>query len=330
MDLIQTLGELAFASRLRRLSERLMRDVARVYADARLEFEPRWFPVLFLLRGSGPMAVTEMAVTLGVTHPAVNQIAASMERKGLLTSSRDRKDDRRRLLRLTAKGRALGRRLEPVWAEIESATREMLAVEAPGLLQTLGRVERSLDQRSIADRIRAARLARELVRVEIAPYARSLKGAFAKLNREWLEEYFEVEVVDEQVLADPEGTILRDGGRILFALLDGRPIGTVALIRRGPSTFELAKMAVTAQSRGGGVGRRLAIAAIAEARAAGALTLILQTSRKLVAASRLYASLGFTRVPSPSGAPSHYRRPTYTMKLDLRDADSAPANRRKR
>jgi DNA-binding MarR family transcriptional regulator/predicted GNAT family acetyltransferase len=307
-----------------------MRDVARVYAQEDVAFEPRWFPVLFLLRGREPMAVTEIAATLGVTHPAVNQIAAAMERKGLLVSSKDRKDDRRRLLGLSAKGRALGRRLEPVWGEIETATRDLITAEAPGILAALGRIERGLNERSIDDRVRAGRLARELDRVRLVSFTRNLRGAFARLNREWLEDYFEVEPPDEEVLADPEATILRPGGRILFALLDGKPIGTVALIRRDPTTFELAKMAVTAGARGGGVGRRLAVGAIERARADGAATVVLQTSKKLVAANRLYASLGFRRVPSNAPAESPYRRPTYTMKLDLRDAHPVPASRRKR
>ena len=38
MDIIQELGSLAFASRLKRISERLMKDVSRVYAD--LDVDP--------------------------------------------------------------------------------------------------------------------------------------------------------------------------------------------------------------------------------------------------------------------------------------------------
>lgn len=329
MDLIRELGDLAFASRLRRLSERLMRDVASVYAEEKVAFEPRWFPVLFLLRGHSPMAVTEIAATLGVTHPAVNQIAAAMERKGLLVSSRDRSDDRRRLLGLSARGRTLGAQLEPVWNEIESATRDLISQEAPGILDALGRIEQALDSRSIFRRIHDRRTGLDSDRLEIVPYAKRLRSAFARLNREWLDEYFEVEPIDAAVLADPEGTVLRNGGQILFALLDGKPVGTVALIRCDAVTFELAKMAVTAKVRGKGIGRRLALAAVEHARAAGADTLFLRTSRRLQAANRLYESLGFTRIRSEKPTAGSYRRPTYTMKLDLRETPSVPARRKK-
>ena len=316
MDLILALGELAFASRLRRLSDRLMRDVSQVYAACEADFEPRWFPLLYLLRSRSPLAITEIATTLGVTHPAVNQIAAAMSRKGLVVSIRDRRDDRRRLLALSPAGRALAGRLVPVWSEIEAATRELLDAEGTGILASLDRIERSLDRQSVAARVRARR-APDHAAVQIVPYTERLRGAFARLNREWIEEFFTLEPCDEAVLADPEGAIVQPGGAVFFALGAGEPLGTVALLRRDATTFELAKMAVTAAARGGGIGRRLALVAIDHARTAGATRLILFTSKKLVAATRLYRSLGFRPV-RPSRQIAHpYRRPTYAMEMAL-------------
>jgi len=323
VDLILALGELAFASRLRRLSDRLMRDVARVYAAAEADFEPRWFPLLYLLRDRSPLAITEISTTLGVTHPAVNQIAAAMSRKGLLVSSRDGRDDRRRLLALSPAGRTLAGRLRPVWSEIESSTRELLDAEAPGILASLDRIERSLDRQGVAERVRARR-ERARPEVQIVPYSRRLRAAFARLNREWIEEYFTVEPCDEEVLADPEGAIVRRGGAVFFALCAGKPIGTAALLRRDATTFELAKMAVTASVRGGGIGRRLALAAIDHARTAGARRVILLTSNKLVAATRLYRSLGFRPVRLSCRIPNPYRRPSRAMQLDLLEDAGAP------
>jgi GNAT superfamily N-acetyltransferase len=330
VDLIQELGELAFASRLKRLSDRLMRDVAAVYAAHDVEFEPRWFPVLYLLRTRSPMAITEIAATLGVTHPAVNQTAAAMARHGLLISARDRQDDRRRLLALSAKGRALGNRLQPVWAEIETATRALLATEAPDMLAGIERIERSLERQSVAARILAAKSLPAVSEIEIADYAPRWRGDFARLNREWLEEYFTLEPADEAVLEDPERTILQPGGAILFALRAGRPVGTVALIRHDAVTFELAKMAVTRALRGGGIGRRLAQAAIERARECGARRLVLQTSARLAAATHLYYALGFRRARPGLRIPNPYHRPTFAMQLGLGGTPARSVTRRKK
>lgn len=111
MDLLRQLGPLAIASRLRRLTEWLYKDGARIYQEQSLDFEPRWFPLFYLLKKSGRTAVTRAAQSLGLTHPAINQIAGEMSKRELLESFSDKKDKRKRLLRLTQKGKKLYPRL---------------------------------------------------------------------------------------------------------------------------------------------------------------------------------------------------------------------------
>ena len=80
MDLIRQLGPLALASRLRRLTEWLYKDGARIYREQSADFEPRWFPLFYLLKESGSVPVTTAASLLGFSHPAINQIAGQMSR----------------------------------------------------------------------------------------------------------------------------------------------------------------------------------------------------------------------------------------------------------
>jgi len=127
MDLITQLGPLAFASRLKRLADRLMKDVSQLYKDLDLEFEARWFPVVYYLKERDSVPLTTVAQDLGLTHPAVNQVANVLSEKGLLASTRDTEDERRRLLSLTQKGRDTVRTLEPVWEEIAAATADVIA-----------------------------------------------------------------------------------------------------------------------------------------------------------------------------------------------------------
>lgn len=49
MDLIHELGELALATRLKRLSERLSSDVSKIYKESDVDFEAKWFLILSLL-----------------------------------------------------------------------------------------------------------------------------------------------------------------------------------------------------------------------------------------------------------------------------------------
>lgn len=143
------------------------------------------------------------------------------------------------------------------------------------------------------------------------------RADFARLNLEWLRRWFVVEPFDEEVLGDPERHILADGGRVLFALLDGqsggggdgapRAVGTVALRHAGDGVYELTKMAVEPGLRGAGIGRALLDAAIDAYRGIGGRELYLESSSVLEAALRMYESAGFVHHPAPRPG-SHYAR----------------------
>lgn len=129
---------------------------------------------------------------------------------------------------------------------------------------------------------------------------------FERLNLDWLQRYFSVEDIDRRVLGDPQTHILAPGGSVLFALLDGRVVGTVALLRHPGDSYELGKMAVDPDAQGRGIGRRLGLAAIERFRAGGGRELFLESNRRLAPALRLYRSLGFEdRGRKPD---SHYAR----------------------
>lgn len=95
--------------------------------------------------------------------------------------------------------------------------------------------------------------------MRIVDYDDSLGDAFARLNREWLEKYFHVEAIDREMLSDPQSTIIDPGGAILYALSGTEILGTVALKFHGDGTYELTKMAVTAQAQGRGGGTLFAV-----------------------------------------------------------------------
>ena len=153
-DLIQQLGPLALASRLKRLGERLQRDVSQVYRDQKLDFHARWFPVAYLLSQFSDLPVTTVADKLGLTHPAVNQIAGQMSRHGLLTSRTDPDDERRRLLSLTSRGKKMVVKLRPLWVAVETCTSEVIEASGCNLLAGITAVENELDRLQMYDRIR--------------------------------------------------------------------------------------------------------------------------------------------------------------------------------
>ncbi len=315
-NLIDQLEELALASRMRRLSERLMKDVAQIYAEQDVEFKPRWFPVLYCLHDRGSMSVTGLAEALDLTHAAINQIVGEMGRHRLVNQRRDRRDERRRLASLSAAGRRLVPALEPIWDGVRRANAELVVDSGGDLLGCLAAVERQLAEASMYDRVRRYVDGPQPV-PEILDYRPAYKKHFAALNRAWLEECFEVEDDDARLLADPNRLIIRKGGRILFLRLRDEIVGTCALLRRDADQIELAKMVIRTDRRGQGLGRILARAAIDRAREMGARRVVLATSPQLEAAGALYAELGFRREEELPAWAVGYKRPTVVLFLDL-------------
>ena len=80
----------------------------------------------------------------------------------------------------------------------------------------------------------------------------------------------------------------------------GEMLGMVFLRKSGPDAMEIKRLYVVPDGRGTGAGRALVEAAIAEARAAGARSLRLDTTRNLTPAIGLYRNMGFVfRDPYP-------------------------------
>ena len=134
----------------------------------------------------------------------------------------------------------------------------------------------------------------------------------------WLDEDLCFQGFAEELATLP-GRYAPPRGRLLLAGAPGEAFGCVALrpLDEGAdgAVGEVKRLYVAPRARGQGWGRRLAQAAIDEARVAGYAQLKLDTLERMTDARRLYESLGFVRCDpyyhNPLGAPVY-------LALDLR------------
>jgi GNAT superfamily N-acetyltransferase len=139
--------------------------------------------------------------------------------------------------------------------------------------------------------------------MEIVDFRRGDAAAFQALNEAWISKHFVLEAKDREVLDDPEGKILKGGGRIFMAFDEaGEAVGCAALIAMADGGFEVAKMTVREDQRGTGLGRLLMQACIDAGAAMGAPRLYLETNSSLAPALGLYRAMGF-RDLAPAATP---------------------------
>jgi len=74
-----TLGTL-----LRALLDQLDPAVEQAYQDLRLDYRPRYTPVLRTLMAQGPCRIKDLALACGLSHSALSQTVAAMVRDGWL------------------------------------------------------------------------------------------------------------------------------------------------------------------------------------------------------------------------------------------------------
>lgn len=317
LTLLEELGHMGLGSRLRALSEALLDEVRRYYEAQELPFEPRWFPLIQLMRRSEALTVAAAAKQLGLSHTAVHAIVRELSEAGLVTSEAHPQDRRAKVLLFTDAGAQLVRRAEPGWLALQTALDAALADS--GVLEALAAVETVLAQDGITRALEAS-LARDSVLerlrlVDFDPLEAAHREAFITFNREWLEHYFHVEPQDEAMFADPYATVIAPGGHIVLAQLGAHVVGAGALIRRPEGHLELARLAVARVYQGKGIGKRLTQHLLAQARSLGAARIYLVTSTLLPQAVPLYRKLGF--VVSDCALHTSYARANLTMELDL-------------
>jgi DNA-binding MarR family transcriptional regulator len=151
MNIIDESGILALSTRLQRLSEQLRKDGALLYKSFDIEFEPKWFPVIYTLYHKDTLSVVEIANEIGYTHPSTISLLKELEKQKLIRSKKDKIDERKRLLQLTAKGQEMIVKMRPVWDIIANVLNEIAGNENH-LLKAINEAESKIANQSFLQR----------------------------------------------------------------------------------------------------------------------------------------------------------------------------------
>lgn len=153
-DVFSKLGPLIVGSRLKRMSDYIMRAGAEFYNSNGVDFEPKWFPLYYLLSHEKELGIMDIAQKLNISHPAVIQLAKELEKEGWITSTKSKEDARKRLLKLSKKGISLLPQLQLIWDDIHEVNRQVVESQSTNVLKALEEMEAFFASKSYTERMR--------------------------------------------------------------------------------------------------------------------------------------------------------------------------------
>ena len=287
---------------LRALSRDLVRELGMLSQQCgELALSPLEAHLLIELE-SGPATNQQLAERLRIDKSNASRPLARLAERELISWHPHPSDGRSKEARLTIAGQA---QLLDLHQEMDSAMEETLAqltlAEREQLWEGLRLYRSALSRarRQQGYRIRPITPADNpaiaaVVRAVSAEYGLTADKGYgvADPNLDFLHETYLGERSRYWVIEGPDGSILGGGGIAPLAGEEGQ-------------VCELQKMYFMPSLRGLGLGRRLVLQALDEARALGYQRCYLETTAVLREATALYESLGFEHLPGPLGSTGH-------------------------
>lgn len=235
---------------------------------------------------AGPTA-SEIATELRLDPAYLARILSKFAGAGLIAAQPDSKDGRRRILSLTAKGRAVLSDLQAV---------------ADGDMTSLVGGLSAPQRRALADAMQTIMgllggTVAEASRIALRPHRPGDVGWVVQRQSVLYAEEYGWDITFEALLAEIGAAFIRNfrEGRDFCWIAErgGEPVGAAFLVHDDDETAKLRMLHVEASARGLGIGKLLVAACIEKARACGYRRMVLWTNDVLVAACAIYEKAGF-------------------------------------
>jgi DNA-binding MarR family transcriptional regulator len=151
MSVFTDAGLLIIGTRLKRLSDRFLSEVSRIYKSQNIRFEPAWFPIFFLIDKKGTLSLTEIASELEVSHSAISQMITQLLNEKIVEIEQEASDARIKKIVFSAKGKKLIEQVHPVWTALQKSLDQLMPADLSGehFLKTISQIEEKLTNNSL-------------------------------------------------------------------------------------------------------------------------------------------------------------------------------------
>ncbi len=219
MSIYKNAGILFLGSRLKRLSDYFLSDLARIYQGAGISFEPSWFPIFYLLDTREDVTISSIAKQLEITHSGASQMVTSLKKKGVVEIFQVREDKRLKTVTFTPRGREKLKEIKPVWAALQESMDDLLT---PGgqrsrVIGLLEELEEDMARMNLVAVVEQRLLFNQfLAEIDIVPYTETLHDSFMALVLNWIAENPHTLPRDVSWMSDTCRTISGPGVPLVF------------------------------------------------------------------------------------------------------------------
>ncbi len=250
--------------------------------------------VLYEIAQREEITAAELSALLRMDAGYLSRLLRRLRDRRLVAVQPSRSDARRGLIRLTKSGRQAFTKLNASSHEEVKAELARLSAPARGRLVTAMRTVEEL----LGDQARTAKNGSYVLRPPKPGdmgWVVQRHGALYALEYAWDERF---EALVARIVAEFVEQHDPKRERCWIAEADGKPVGSVFLVKRNEETAKLRLLLVEPDTRGMGIGARLVDECVRFARSAGYRKMTLWTNSVLKAARHIYVKAGFKRVKS--------------------------------
>ncbi len=240
MNFYQKTGELIIGSRLKRLSEKFLMEIAKIYDSLDIDFEISWFPIFFLLNENKELTVTEIAREMEITHSAVSQLITAMQKRGLVELNNPDSDKRKKIVSLTKDGHRLLKKVKPVWDSIKRIYQKFLSEGQYSnyFLSALSEIEDKIKSTEIKNLVLQDIEKTTTGIPVIIEYRSEFLEQYKVFLLEWVMEH-EEDSKEADLLSNPQNIVQDQKGSVFLAELNGKVIGAIVTKYQSENAAEL-------------------------------------------------------------------------------------------
>jgi len=141
-------------SRIRILKDAFYKEINDVCHNSGFDFEAKSFALFQLLFKKEKLTINQIARELKQSHVSIVHKVDELKRKHLVLILTDDSDHRRKQVKLSQYGRNIAIESQNTWYYLNQVTNDLLDEHAPGFIEMINKLEKSLKTKSIDNRIK--------------------------------------------------------------------------------------------------------------------------------------------------------------------------------